>query len=80
MKPYGLKYRICPSGHKTFDKPRDEDRKFCGECGANIQKVKKEWPRCPTCKANIHPTDKFCSNCGGHLDSTYSWPIYLSFP
>jgi ribosomal protein L40E len=44
----------CP--RCQFDNP--EGIKFCGECGAKIEKI------CPKCNSSNPPEFKFCGECG----------------
>ncbi len=48
--------RCSACGH---DNP--EERKFCGECGAELELV------CRACGASNHPNERYCANCGKPL-------------
>ena len=48
---------VCPSCGKPVG-----DGKFCGNCGAPLQKN-----NCPNCGAPLSPGMKFCSSCGTKL-------------
>jgi class 3 adenylate cyclase/tetratricopeptide (TPR) repeat protein len=47
----------CPKCHTE----NPENLKFCGECGAKIEKI------CPHCNASNPPQFKFCGECGHDL-------------
>ncbi len=54
--------RDCPScGEKVA-----AGKKFCGECGANMQSSAK--PHCFACDKYGEPGQKFCSDCGAPMD------------
>jgi class 3 adenylate cyclase/tetratricopeptide (TPR) repeat protein len=60
----------CPKCQ--FDNP--EDMKFCGECGAKIERI------CDKCGFANPPTFKFCGKCGQNLiDTSELAPKGLSF-
>ena len=60
----------CPKC--KFENP--EGIKFCGECGAKLEKV------CPNCKSSSPPNLKFCGECGHNLSiSSEPLPKELSF-
>ena len=48
----------------------DGSAKFCAECGANIEKLKKAQTAraCPECGAGIADDAKFCPECGSNLE------------
>lgn len=50
-----------------------DDDKFCGTCGASLEKPEEpEAPviaYCPNCGTPVKPTDYFCVNCGTKLAS-----------
>ena len=47
----------CP----TCNSENPEDVKFCGECGAQLERV------CPKCNSSNPPQFKFCGECGHNL-------------
>lgn len=42
----------------------DENAKFCSNCGAKLEKVRK----CPDCGKELDENAKFCSNCGKKIE------------
>ena len=51
-----------------------ENLKFCGECGAKLEKV------CPHCNSSNPPQFKFCGECGRNLSiPSEAKPKELSF-
>ena len=53
--------RVCPSCGTL----NSEKMKFCGNCGAKLEKVKVY---CPACGAEIPDGMKFCGECGRRRD------------
>lgn len=57
---------ICPACKAE----NDGSAKFCAECGANIEELKKAQTArtCPECGADIADDAKFCPECGSNLE------------
>lgn len=57
---------ICPACNTEIE----GSVKFCTECGANIEELKKAQQRrtCPKCGAEAAADTKFCSECGLNLE------------
>lgn len=57
---------ICPACKAE----NDGSARFCAECGANIEELKKAQTArtCPECGADIADDAKFCPECGSNLE------------
>ena len=57
---------ICPACNTEIE----GSVKFCTECGANIEELKKaqQHRTCPKCGAEVAADTKFCSECGLNLE------------